>query len=166
MSPKNAQAYKLYSEANDEYKRKLLPFYLNPIVTKAEAGDYYHSPEKMLKDLMSPSNRTAREELLFYLSQKDHKGTGILETLKTADRATRRLIRPEAEATVSTSMGAMLAPKIFAAQLSGAAATESPMLLPMYAASPYLGPAKLQAGIKGGLSQMGTRHTEPRGERP
>jgi hypothetical protein len=164
--PQNAQAYQLYSQVNDEYKKKVLPFYLNPIVTKVETGDYFHSPESMIKDLLAPSHRTAREELLYYLSQTDHKGTGIVETLKAADRGARRLIKDQPEPTVSTTMGAMLAPKIFAAQLSGAAATESPMMLPMIAASPYLGPAKAQASLKGGLGQMGTRRTEPRGERP
>ncbi len=117
---------------------------------------------------MAPRFRTQREELLWFLEggmQRvgSHDGAGLLNTIKAADRAAWHLSHRQAEPSGSLGMGALLAPKFFAAQTGAAKVAGSPGMTNLYGANAELGPKRLQAAVRGGLGLLPERKARVKG---
>lgn len=145
----NQKAYKLYENANNEFKESLLPFYSNDIVVKAQKGAYDGHAESMLQDLLRPLGKNQREHLMWYLGKTDHDAAGYMELLQAANRAGTAL-KSDITDRGELALGATLfAPKAMATAAVGGSGSSK--LLPLYAASRESISPVVDRAVKGGL---------------
>lgn len=150
----NQKAYAAYKEANDVYKRDILPWQENDIVRKWKRGDYDDHNEILLRDLTAPVSRTQQNKLLDYLAQTDHDATGYVEMVRMANRAAKGLVRGTEEPGLPLGLATLMAPKLAAARAGAHAASGRSWATPLVGAAPDVGGKRVMGGLSalGGLS--------------
>lgn len=151
----NQTAYKMYEEANDAYKKHILPFYDNDIVNKWQSGKYDGHNELLIRDLISPVNATQQDKLLWYLGKTDHDAAGNVLMLKKADRAAKILASGEPESSLGLNL---LSPTMTAARIASARGAGKTWMTPISGASsnilPTLSKDAVRPSVSGGLSAL------------
>lgn len=147
----NQKAYNAYKQANEVYKKDILPWEKNDIVHKWKRGDYDNHNEALLRDLTSPASRSQQNNLLWYLGHTDHDATGYVEMVRMANRAAKGLVRGTEEPGLPLGLATLMAPKLAAARAGAHASSGKSWMTPLYGASPHIGPKR----VEGGLSAMG-----------
>lgn len=150
----NQKAYNAYKEANEVYKKDILPWEKNDIVHKWKRGDYDNHNEALLRDLTAPASRSQQNNLLWYLGHTDHDATGYVEMVRMANRAAKGLARGTEEPGVPLGLATLMAPKLAAARAGAHAASGRSWATPLAGASPDIGGKRMMGGLTaaGGLS--------------
>jgi hypothetical protein len=105
--PRNQPAYDAYRTVNEWYKKEVLPFEQNDIISRWRDGDYRGHNEKLISDIVNPANKTQVEQLKWYLAnvghQSAHDATGLLEVLQRADRGATVLAKGTPDSNLNIS---------------------------------------------------------------
>ncbi len=157
----NPEKYDAYQTVLDTYKKEFVPYETNPYVVNWKAGVYDEKgPEKMVLDLLDPTKKTHRNQLLDkYIAPIDRDAAGYLRMLDVADRAGLVIGRGATEP--GGGIPAMLSPVYTGARIAAHKGAGKTWMTPITGASnrvfstqPGAVPNRLEGGLRGltGLS--------------
>ena len=138
----------------DTYKKEFLPYEMNPYVINWKAGVYdERGPEKMVLDLLDPSKKTHRNQLLDrYIAPIDHDAAGYLHMLDVADRAGGVIAKGAAEP--GGGIPAMISPIYTGARMAAHKGAGKTWMTPLTGASTRVfstQPGAVSSRLEGGL---------------